>query len=98
MMSSAAAATEPGSGVSEWMVDAIAKQESQAERSLMHRFDTAQKVRFRQLRLLLVFDGLCISLPGVSNSYAQLVEQAGQSADTAEALTAVLLWLRLVGE
>ena len=27
-----------------WMIDAIAHEEPQAERSLMHRFDTAQKL------------------------------------------------------
>lgn len=33
-----------GDGVCAWMVDAIAGQEPQAERSLMHRFNTAHQV------------------------------------------------------
>lgn len=33
-----------GGGVCTWMVDAIAGQEPQAERSLMHRFNTAHQV------------------------------------------------------
>ena len=36
---------ELSSKASKWMIDAIGQQESQAERSLMHRFDTAHKVR-----------------------------------------------------
>ena len=41
----AAAAITPelSTSVSNWMVDAVANQEGQAERSLMHRYDTAQK-------------------------------------------------------
>ncbi|GAX75502.1 hypothetical protein CEUSTIGMA_g2945.t1 [Chlamydomonas eustigma] len=54
-------------GASKWMVEAIAKQEPQAERSLMHRFNAAQK----------------------------LVEQASKADDVEEALTAILVWLRL---